>query len=166
MSGVNAATVIAGAAAAGSTILSAAGQAQQAGQQVAAANYQRQMALLNQQEAQRSAQFALQQGQVQEDRQRLRTAQLMGSQRAALAAQGSDINTGSPLDIVGDTARAGESDALTIRNNAQQQAHGYEVQAAGYGGQADRYAADAANTMANLPFSIGSSLLGGARRAV
>src|SRR5439155_7216462 len=116
----------------------------------------------NQIMAQRNATLALQQGQVQEDRQRLKTAQVMGSQRAGLAAQGGDVNAGSDLDILGDTARAGESDALTIRNNAFLQAHGFEQQAAAAGGQANLYSANAANTMANLPFGIGSSLLGGA----
>ena len=164
MSGVAAATALA--ATAGTTVLSAVGQSQQAQQQAGTANYQAQIARMNQQVAEQNAQYALQQGLAREDRQRLKTAQLIGSQRAALAAQGSDVNTGSPLDIVGDTARAGESDALTIYNNAQQQAHGYEVQAAGYGGQANRFATDAANTMANLPFSVGSSLLGGAKRAL
>jgi hypothetical protein len=160
MSGVAAATALA--AAAGSTILSAIGQSQQAGQAAAAANYQAQVARMNQQVADESAQRTLQQGQAQEDRQRLKTAQLMGSQRVALAAQGGDVNTGSDLDILGDTARAGETDALTIGNNAALQAYNYKQQAAGYGGQASLYSANAANTMANLPFAIGSSLLGGA----
>ena len=165
MSAVSAATVLAGAslaATAGGTILSAAGQSQQAAQQAAAANYQAQIARMNQQAAERNAQLAQQQGEAQEDRQRLKTAQLMGSQRAAFAAQGGDVNAGSPLDILGDTGRAGETDALTISNNALQQAFNYRLQAAGYGGQANLHAAEAANTMANLPFGIGSSLLGGA----
>ena len=98
MSAVSAATVLAGAslaATAGGTILSAAGQSQQAAQQAAAANYQAQIARMNQQAAERNAQLALQQGEAQEDRQRLKTAQLMGSQRAAFAAQGGDVNARS-----------------------------------------------------------------------
>ena len=100
---------------------------------------------------------------VAEQQQRTKTAQLIGSQRAALASQGGDVDSGSPLDIQSDTARAGEFDAQTIRNNAAQQAYGYRLQAANAAGDAGRYSASAANTMADLPFGIGSSLLGGAR---
>jgi hypothetical protein len=121
-----------------------------------------QVARNNQLTADRNATLALQQGQVQEDRQRLKTAQQLGSQRAALAAQGGDVNTGSNLDLLGDTARVGESDVRAIRSSAAQQAYGYQVQGANADGQASLYSANAANTMANLPYGIGSSLLGGA----
>jgi hypothetical protein len=144
------------------TGLSVIGQANRAQAEAGQADYMAQVARNNQMLAERNATLAEQQGQVQEDRQRLKTAQLMGSQRAALAAQGGDVNAGSDLDILGDTARAGESDALTIRNNAAQQAFGYRQQAVAAGGQANLYSANAANTMANLPYGIGSSLLGGA----
>ncbi len=138
------------------------GQSNRAQAEAGQGNYMAQVARNNQMLAERNTTLAEQQGQVQEDRQRLKTAQLMGSQRASLAAQGGDVNAGSDLDILGDTARAGESDALTIRNNAAQQAFGYRAQAAAAGGQANLYSANAANTMANLPFGIASSLLGGA----
>jgi hypothetical protein len=144
------------------TAVSIAGQAQQAQQQAATANYQRQVALNNSAIAQRNAMLSLQQGQVQEDRQRLKTAQLLGSQRAALSAQGGDVNAGSNLDILGDTARAGESDAQTIHHNAMLQAYGHQLEANAAGGQASLYSANAANTMENLPYGIGSSLLGSA----
>lgn len=149
----------------GMSVIGQANAAQsQAAQTSAQASYQAQVARNNQIAAQQAAQLALQQGQVQEDRQRLKTAQFLGSQRAALAGQGGDVNSGSDLDILGDTARAGEFDAQTIRNNALLQAHGLEQQAANYSGQANLYSANAANTtngLANLPFGIGSSLLGG-----
>jgi TolA-binding protein len=141
---------------------SAIGQGQQAAAQAGQANYMAQVARNNQIIAQRNATLDQQQGQVQEDRQRLKTAQLLGSQRAALAAQGGDVNAGSDLDILGDTARAGESDAQTIHYNAMLQAYGHQLEAGAAGGQANLYSTNAANTMANLPFGIGSSLLGGA----
>ncbi len=144
------------------TGMSVIGQANRAQADAAQANYMAQVARNNQIVADRNSTLALQQGQAQEDRQRLKTAQLLGSQRASLAAQGGDVNTGSNLDLLGDTARAGETDAQTIRSNAAQQAYGYQLQAESAGGQSDLYSANAANTMANLPFGIGSSLLGGA----
>jgi hypothetical protein len=101
-------------------------------------------------------------GRPDAERQQLKTAQLAGSQRAALASQGGDVNSGSPLDILGDTARAGATDVATIRSNAARNAYGFRLQGAGAAGQASLASANAANTLANLPLGIGSSLLGGA----
>jgi hypothetical protein len=154
-----AASLALGAVGTGASVI---GQGQQAAAQAGQANYMAQVARNNQIIAQRNATLATQQGQVQEDRQQLKTAQLLGSQRAALAAQGGDVNAGSDLDILGDTARAGASDAQTIHYNAMLQAYGHQLEADAAGGQANLYSANAANTMANLPFGIGSSLLGGA----
>ncbi len=137
------------------------GQMQQGQAQAGMANYQSQVARNNQQIAEWNANRALQQGQVAEDQSREKTAQIKGAQRAALAGQGGDVNSGSPLDIVSDTSRAGEFDAQTIRSNAALQAYGYRIQGAGYGGTANAYGAAGANATANLPFGIGSSLLGG-----
>src|SRR6266404_6941691 len=138
------------------------GQANQAQAQAASANYQAQVARNNQMVQQWSAANALKQGQVAEDQQRQKTGLVIGAQRAALAAQGGDVTSGSAIDIFGDTARAGEMDALTIRSNAIRQSWGFQVAGANAGAQAGLYSAQAANTMANLPFGIGSSLLGGA----
>jgi hypothetical protein len=145
-----------------STGLSIAGQMQQANAQAGMAGYQAQVARNNQMIAEYYARRAEQQGKVDEQNQRLKAASLIGAQRAALASQGGDINSGSPLDIVGDTARAGEYDALTLRNNAALKAYGYRVQAMNNAADAGRYDRQAANTMAALPFGIGSSLLSGA----
>lgn len=144
------------------TAISPIGQGRQAAASAGQANYQAQLARNNQMIAEWNAQRALQQGQVAEQQQRFKTSQVIGSQRAALASQGSDINSGSPLDIVGDSARAGEFDAQTIRNNAAMQAYGFRVQAANAGAQSELYRQSAANTMDALPFGIGSTLLGGA----
>jgi hypothetical protein len=144
------------------TTASVIGQANRVQADAGQANFMAQVARNNQISAQRNAELALQQGQIQEDRQRLKTAQLLGSQRAALAAQGGDVNTGSNIDILGDTARAGERDARTIRSNAAQQAYAYNLQASNDAGQANLDSANAANAMANLPFGVTSSLLGGA----
>ena len=127
------------------------------------ANYQAQLARNNQMIAEGYAQRALQQGRVDEQNQRFKSAALLGSQRAALASQGGDVDSGSPLDIQADTARAGEYDAQAIRNNAALKAYGYRVQGANAGAEADLDGYKAANAMAALPYGIGSSLLGGAK---
>ncbi len=157
-----------------STGLGAIGQIQQGNAQAAQASYQAQVARNSQEMLQRNAavleqnaQYAEQQGILAEDRQRQKTAQRIGSQRAALAGQGGDINDGSDVDLIGDTARAGEFDALTIRNNTRHQIYGIrlqkmnaENQASFAGAQSGMYSQAAA--AADLPFAVGSSLLSSA----
>ncbi len=160
-----ASTVIAGAGlalAAGGTAMTVAGQSQAAGAAAGQAQYQSQVARNNQIIAERNATLAKQQGDVQATQKQQQTAQIIGAQRAALASQGGDVDSGSPLDIQGDTARAGFTDAATIRSNAALTAYGYEVQANSAGASADNFSRAGANATANLPFGIGSSLLGGA----
>jgi hypothetical protein len=172
MSGVSTATVLAGASLAatvGGTVLGAIGQSNAAystaGQTAAAANYQAQVARMNQQVMENNATLAEQRGEADAQRKELEVAQTEGSQRAALAAQGGDVNAGSNLDILGDTARAGYTDVATIRSNAAYEAYGYRVQGAGLGATANldtMAAGNAYSSLANLPYGIGSSLLGGA----
>jgi hypothetical protein len=160
MSGYMAAASLALAAA--GTAMSAAGQSQKATADAGQANYLSQVARNNQIVAQRNADLARQQGEADAQKQQLKTTSLVGAQRAALASQGGDINSGSPLDIVGDTARAGYTDTAAIRNNASLKAYNYEIQANDAAGAANDADFQGANTMASLPYSMGSSLLGGA----
>lgn len=76
--------------------------------------------------ADRGATDALQRGEVAEQISRLKTAQVSGSQRAALASQGTDL-AGSPTEVLADTAAAGEFEARTIRNNATREAYSYKL---------------------------------------
>lgn len=62
---------------------------------------------------------------------------LIGSQRAALGAQGIDIESGSALDIQKETASLGAEDALNIKNNAWRESWGYQVQANDLRGRAE-----------------------------
>jgi len=159
MSGVTTATVIAGAGlalSAASTAASFMGQMNQQAAQGAQANYMKQVALQRQQVADQQSADALARGQVNEDKQRQVTASRIGTQTAALAAQGTDLS-GSPTDILGDTARAGEQDALTVRNNAAREAWGYKVQANNAGNDAGLYGGFQPSYM-----GAGASLLSGA----
>jgi hypothetical protein len=67
-------------------------------------------------------------GQVEEMNVRRRGWQVAGAQRAAVAASGIDLGTGSSLEVLSDTAMLTELDALTARNNAQREALGYKDQ--------------------------------------
>jgi hypothetical protein len=145
----------------GAVISSALGEGQQAAAQAGQANYLAQVARNNQVVAQRNAALATQQGEVDAQKSQLKTAQLIGSQRAALASQGGDVDSGSPLDIAGDTARAGYTDAATIRSNAALKAYNYDLQANDAAGTASDEGFQAANALASLPYAQGSTLLGG-----
>lgn len=59
------------------------------------------------------------------------TRTLIGAQRAAGAASGVDLSSGSIADLQAEAAFLGELDALTIRNNAAREAWGYRAEAAG-----------------------------------
>lgn len=152
--------------AAGGTAMSMAGQSQKAAADANQANYLSQVARNNQMAAQRNAALALQQGEADTQRSQLKTAQLQGSQRAALASQGGDVDSGSPLDIQSDTARAGYTDAATLRSNAALKAYNYNLQANDAAGAANDASFQGANALASLPYAQGSSLLGGLTSAV
>lgn len=70
-----------------------------------------------------------------ESQSRAETRQVLGSQRAGYGASGVDVGTGSAVDVYGDTARVGELDAMTIRNNAALEAYGYKVQGSSFRAQ-------------------------------
>lgn len=70
---------------------------------------------------------AIARGAADEASQRRKTAALKGRQAAIFGASGGEINTGSSLDILGDTAQFGELDALRIRNNAEREAFALEA---------------------------------------
>lgn len=149
-----------------SAVASFAGQVgqQQAKQQAASAAqaqavYQSQVARQNQMLAERQAADALQRGQVAEENRRRQMALQIGQQTAGLAAQGTDLE-GSPTDILGDTAAAGELDARTVRANAAREAYGYQVQALGYGNQSVLETTRAANSTYTPNYlGAGASLL-------
>lgn len=96
---------------------------------------------VNAQIADWQADDALDRGREAASRHRAEVRRLTGSQRARLAAQGIDIDSGSALDIQLDTAGLGERDALEIENAARREAWGYKVQAQDYRtrGQIARY---------------------------
>lgn len=112
---------------AGNTAIS---QHQQAGAVMASGAYNRRLAEFNAQQADRDADLTAAAGQRASNRQRVATRQTIGAQRAAFAAQGVDVGSGSALDVQADTAELGELDAATIANEAARAALGYRAQAA------------------------------------
>ena len=148
----------------GSTIMGGVGAIQQGQSQAKAARYNAQVADMNARMADRAAKDALERGALEEQKQRQKTAQLMGQQTAAMAANGVDIGFGSPLDLLVDTATLGELDALTIRTSAYREERDIRQQGANYRGQAamNRAQASSASTGSFLG-AMGTFLGGGAK---
>jgi hypothetical protein len=80
--------------------------------------------------SERKAQTALKQGEREQQRSRLGTAQLKSSQRAAMAANGIDLGSDTATNILTGTDVMGEIDADTIRQNAVMSAWGYRAEGA------------------------------------
>ena len=57
-----------------------------------------------------------------------KTRSMIGSQKAALAAQGIDIGSGSALDVQVDTGKMAEVDVMMVRTNAAREAWGFSSQ--------------------------------------
>lgn len=98
---------------------------QQSAQASAAASNARTNALF----AQDAAYDALDRGRKEAGLQRLKTGQMIGTQRASQAANGGLVNQDTNAVMQEDTAALGELDALTIENNAAREAYGYKAQA-------------------------------------
>lgn len=99
----------------------------------------------------RLAKDAIERGKTEEKMHRIKIGQLKGQQINAFAKNGVETDSGSPLDVLSDTAMIGELEALTIRNNAEREAYGYKVQGMNYSASAanNRTAASTAKSSAN-----------------
>ena len=81
----------------------------------------------------RLATDAIERGKEEERMHRIKIGQFKGQQINAFAKNGVTVDSGTPLDVLSDTAMIGELEALTIRNNAEREAYGYRVNAMNYG---------------------------------
>lgn len=142
--------------------MGAIGSMQQSQSQAAAARYQAAVAENARTVAEWQAKDAEKRGQIAEDARRTKTRLQIGAQRAALASMGADINDGSNLDIIGDTASVGELDALTIRSNAQRESWDRKVAAATYAGDASMARRRADSFDGSSWIGVGANLISGA----
>lgn len=116
------ATVAAGA-------MQAYGQYQQGQAAQKAAQYNAAVSEQNAKIAEQYARAAEDRGAEEARRKRIDTDRIISRQQAVLAAKGIDISSGTPLDIIGDTALYGELDAQTIEYNAALEAYQQRSQA-------------------------------------
>lgn len=95
-------------------------------------------------------------GNAEAAQQRQQTRQLQGQQAAAFGAGGTDMTSGSALNIFGNTAQGGQLDSLTTINNAERQGAGLNFQAgvSRAQGQIDRNKANLGATTTILNSSL------------
>lgn len=93
----------------------------------AAAKYERDVQQQNSKLQEWQAQDAEKRGAVTEARYAEQAAAAAGSRRAALAASGVDIASGSAFDLQEDVKAAGSRDLQTIRENVAREAFGYRI---------------------------------------
>ncbi len=109
--------------------LAVVGGMQQGNAEDAAAQSQARTTRTNAGYANEAAEDALSRGRYDADLQRIRTGQMIGTQRTAAAANGGMVDEGTNAQLQQDVAQLGELDALTIQNNAAREAYGLKVQA-------------------------------------
>lgn len=143
------------------TAVSVASGVQQAQAQQAQAEYQSKVARRNAELAEQQASAQRMQGYEQMQAERLKTARLIGQQRAQAGASGVAVDSGSFEDVAEDTKAAGEFDAINAYNQGIDRAYNSEIQAWNYNSQAEGYQAqaDAIGSTSTLS-AIGSGIGG------
>ena len=109
-----------------------AGQKMQLAGQQASLDYQAHIAALNATLAELASKDAFEQGTRQVQQARLATGQMLGTQRASMAARGIDLASATPVNLQATTRYMGEVDANTLELNAMRQAFGLRMQAVGH----------------------------------
>lgn len=103
----------------------------------AAAEFESRVARRNADIANMQAKDSLERGRVAEKQLRDKQKLLIGQQRAAYGASGVLVDSGSSMDVMQDTIKTQEQDALTVRRNAAMDAWGYRTQGLNYQAQSD-----------------------------
>ncbi len=100
-------------------------------------------------------------GRTEEDKLRRQAAGFQGEQITTFAANGVTLDSGSPLQILADTAEELELDARTIRHNASMEAWNFKNQSYNALAQANLSKWEGKQARTNSYISAGTSLLSG-----
>lgn len=138
--------------------MSAVGAYQQNAAQNAQMKYQAGVANNNAITAENEANYARQTAERNEEAQKRKTLEVIGTQRAAEGASGAVVDNGSFMDVTLDTAERGTVDAMALLREGDLAAWRYENQAANFKTQAGLYDA----SQKDPTMAIGGSLLSGA----
>ena len=154
LAGISLATTVVGG------VMSARAQQQQAAQQASHSYYQAGIARNNQIAANYAAQDAIERGKVDRAKAAIASKQRQGAQRAALAAGGVDVNSGSALDLQLETEALGNYDQLVAMNNAEREALGFRTQGANFGGEVGLHTSAAQNSLYSGKTAATATLIG------
>lgn len=124
-----------------------------------AANYQAQVAANNATIAGQNANYASEAGQAQAQAQSLKGAGTAGRIKAAQAASGIDVNTGSAANVQVSQREQSNVDTQTMLNNAELQAYGYRSQQTGFEAQEGLEKTEAEQAPIGADLSAGGGLL-------
>lgn len=113
--------------------ISTAGNAYQQSQSIKAQGaYSKAIAETNKSFAELQADDAVKRGNLASLQQQGKTAEFVSSQKAALAAQGIELDSGTAESLLRNTESLGELDAVNIKSNAWKEAWGFKSQANQY----------------------------------
>lgn len=143
------------------TAIAVAGTATAGYMQYQQSKYQQKVANANQRAENERAADAIDRGTVEQQRLGRRYAGLMGSQRAALAANGVDVDFGSSGDFLQDTRNLYREDADALGRNTAAEVKGIEISAANFGNQSKAAGMAATGAAISTAFDMGSTVLGG-----
>lgn len=115
--------------------------------------------------AEQYADAARARGEKDAQRQRIKTGQAMGEQRASLGAAGYDLSVGNALDILSDTAAAGKIDVNNILYNAELEAVDKKADAVNFRNKAAMARAEGKAAKRAGYFDAVTTLVGGASKS-
>lgn len=127
----------------------------------AQAQFQAGIALRNQQIAKQNADYSRMAGEVDAQTSGLKTAQILGAQKATQGASGLDVNFGSATQVRDSQHEIGWHDQQVIRSDAARRAYAYEQEATTQGTQAQMYQRAGADAESAGVISAATSILGG-----
>ena len=127
-----------------------------------AASYQAQVAQNNATIEQNNAKYAVQAGQARAQATSLKNAAAGGAVKAAQAASGIDVNTGSAVDVQKTQRELGQLDTETVLNNSELQAYGYRSAATSYSATAGLEETEAAQAPIGAAIGATGNLLSNA----
>ena len=144
----------------GGGILSAFGSLSQGTSNKNMYDYQAALARMNAQIDQQNAEFAMQTGNQQNMQFGLKAGQRLGQIKAAQAASGFAVNSGSAKQVVDSQQQLDKIDMATIRSNAAKTAYNYEVKGTMDESQAGLYETAGKQSMVAGEVGAMSSFLG------
>lgn len=142
--------------------MSAASSLYQGGVASNEANYRAQVANNNAMIANRNADYAIAAGGAKTEAEARKGAAQAGRIKAAQAASGIDINTGSAVDVQAGQREINKLDTETIASNAQLEAYGYRTNAQNFKTESQLDEAEAGYAKTGSELKAAAGLLGSA----